>query len=307
MESIYRRRRRRGLKTVYNSPHDSKDFLIALLFILKPIIRRRDIKEIQNANTISKTYDNGLNRSEEHLLRRRLFGSDREAVASGAMNRLFRSTMELGYPQPGEPASTIRVILFFLSNGCTYFLESVALDRSMREARERGTDIERCCDGLPTNLRMPAPISRPDANDMLLAELPTGLLVDGGDPPLVTTANNTSTSHGDLSQLDGVEDEEVSLTLEDMLGQEAELPDPSQEPPDASPPSSHSPPPPTTTTASTQHTSAERETSPSHHRPSGSECLNYFQTLEGVPDGPVVGDAAPSRGSSPIMIHRPGP
>lgn len=118
-------------------PHDTKNFEIALLFLLKPKIRRRSIKEIENAFPASITYENGLSKIEEQLLRRDLFGPNRGAVDSPGMNRLFKSTLELGYPQP-------------------------ALDQSMREAKARGTDIERCSEGLPRNMLMPDAHIRPD-------------------------------------------------------------------------------------------------------------------------------------------------
>ena len=72
---------------------------------------RRGIKEFQNASSASKTYENGLSETEEQYLRRSLFGPDRGAVDSPSMNRLFKSTVELGYPQPGEPLPLIGVTL----------------------------------------------------------------------------------------------------------------------------------------------------------------------------------------------------
>ena len=172
----------------------------------------------------------------------------------------------------------------------------------MREARERGTDIERCNDGLPMNLRMPAPSSRAGANDNLSGEPLTGLPVAGVDPPRLTPANNTSTSHGDLSQLDGIiEDGEVSLTLEAFLGQDVGSPIPSPVQPPSPPPAPAPPAPP-----GIHRGSAEREIFLSHYKKSASEFLNYFQTLEGVPDkSPVVGDAGAPRRSRPIMIPIP--
>ena len=90
------------------SPHDSKNFDMALLFLLlKPKMHRRSIKEIQNASSTSKTYENGLSETEEQYLRRSLFGPDRGAVDSPSMNRLFKSTLELGYPQLGETLSSL--------------------------------------------------------------------------------------------------------------------------------------------------------------------------------------------------------
>ena len=85
------------------SPHDTKNFEIALLFLLKPKIRRRSNKVNQNTTSAQKTYRNGLSKTEEQLLRRNLFGPTRGAVDSPGMTRLFNSTLELAYPQPGKP------------------------------------------------------------------------------------------------------------------------------------------------------------------------------------------------------------
>ena len=70
-------------------------------------MRRRSIKEIENAIPASKTYENGLGKAEERFLRRNMFGPDRGAVDSPSMNRLFKSTLELGYPQPGKPLLSV--------------------------------------------------------------------------------------------------------------------------------------------------------------------------------------------------------
>lgn len=67
------------------------------------------MKEIENAIPASKTYENGLSKAEEQFLRRDLFGPDRGAVDSPSMTRLFKSTLELGYPQPGEPLTVTEV------------------------------------------------------------------------------------------------------------------------------------------------------------------------------------------------------
>ena len=80
-----------------------------LLFTLKPIIRRRDIKETRSDFPVSTGYGNGLNKKAEQTLRRMMFGPDRGAVDSAGMKRLFKSTLELGIPQPGEQLSTIKV------------------------------------------------------------------------------------------------------------------------------------------------------------------------------------------------------
>lgn len=103
-------------KLTFRSPHDTKNFEIALLFLLKPKIRRRSIKEIGNAFPAPKTFESALSKTEEQLLRRNLFGPNRGAVDSPGMNRLFKSTLELGYPRPGEQRSKTHV---FLSTDCS--------------------------------------------------------------------------------------------------------------------------------------------------------------------------------------------
>ena len=115
-------------------------------------MRRRSIEENQTVMPACTAYEDGLSKTEEQLLRRNLYGPNGGAVDSPSLNRLFKSTLELGYPQPGEPVS---VIVKFLYTSCI-LISSPALDRSIREAQERGTDIERCCNGLPSNLRMPS-------------------------------------------------------------------------------------------------------------------------------------------------------
>lgn len=91
------------------SPHDTKNFKIALLFLLKPKLRRRSIKEIENAIPAFKTYGSGLGEAEDQFLRRNLFGQDRGAVDSPSMKRFFKSTLELGCPQSGELLSVVGV------------------------------------------------------------------------------------------------------------------------------------------------------------------------------------------------------
>ena len=84
------------------SPHDTKNFEIALLFLLKPKLRRRNIKGIQSTIPTPNEYENGLCETGEQMLRLSLFGSNRGAVDTPGMNRLLKSTLELGFPQPGE-------------------------------------------------------------------------------------------------------------------------------------------------------------------------------------------------------------
>ena len=95
------------------SPYDTKRFETALLFLLLGCeICRKDIDEVQIAKAISTTYEIGLSKTEERILEYRLFGPDRGAVDSPSMKRLFKSTLELGYPQPGETLSMICILLF---------------------------------------------------------------------------------------------------------------------------------------------------------------------------------------------------
>lgn len=256
-------------------PHDTKSFEIALLFLLKPKIRRRSIKEIQTAIPAPKTYENGLSKTEEQLLRRNLFGPNRGAVDSPSMNRLFKSILELGYPQ-------------------------LALDRSMREAKERGTDIERCCEGLPRNMLMPGAGTRlpfhnhraglPEvwtpSSSAELSKLPpssvfegnepidnprdellTELEVDGVDPPVPTTRNKPWTSHGELPKLNNVEDiEAFPARRAESLGRPQV---PCDEPPRI------------------QHGPAEREAFKIYYKGPARVFLNYFHILERVPDPPM--------------------
>ena len=112
----------------------------------------------------------------------------------------------------------------------------------MREARERGTDIERCSEGLPTNLHMPAlNIRSLGANDGLSREVLTGLPMDDGlGVPLLTTTSNASTrtSHGDLPQLDDIKDGKGALGFKAFLAQNAqnaEMPMPMSIPPKVPP------------------------------------------------------------------------
>lgn len=107
--------------TVY-SPRDTKNFATALLFLLKPTIRRRSIEENQRKTTAPQAYNEGLSETEKQLLRRSLFGEIPEAAQTPGMARLFNSTLELGYPQPGKPVSwsewmCLRKAHFDLSSG----------------------------------------------------------------------------------------------------------------------------------------------------------------------------------------------
>ena len=275
------------------SPHDTKNFNIALLFLLKPKIQRRSIDVIQDATSAPKTYKNGLSKTEEQLLRRHLFGPTPEAMDSPGMARLFKSTLELGYPQPGKPLFTISVPVNY--KGLTYIL---ALDESMRRAKERGTDIERCCLGLPMKLRMPQAYTRPEtfssssshyykpgtaevwnpnsdsellgtsSSSTIVVDEPTGLLtelaVDGVDPPVPIIPDETTTSHGQLPTLNRMED------IEAFVSRRAESPDRPRVPCYESP--------------RTEYGSSECEAFKTYYNDPPSDFLNYFHLLERAPD-----------------------
>ena len=276
------------------SPHDTKNFDIALLFLLKPKIRRRSTNMIQNATSAPKTYKNGLSKTEEQLLRRNLFGPIPEAVDSPDMARLFKSTLELGYPQPGKPLFTISVPVNY--EGLTSIL---ALDESMRRAKERGTDIERCCLGLPMKLRMPQAYTRPEtlssssphyhkpgtaevwnpsSDSELLetsspstivvddpVELLTDLAVDGVDPPVPTIPDKPRTSHRDIPTLNIIQDIQTSVSKR-------------AEPPDY-------PRVPRSESSHTEYESPESEAFKNYYNdPPPSGFLKYFHLLDRAPD-----------------------
>lgn len=176
----------------------------------------------------------------------------------------------------------------------------------MREAKARGTDIERCSEGLPMNMLMPDASSRlfkfsssmhnhgaatpgvrtpstsggPSRVPPLSAiegiepidspprKFLTELVVDGVDPPVPTTPNKTRTSHGDLSKLDNIE------VIEAFLARRAESPDWRQVPCDKSPRIHYGP--------------GEREALfKAYCKKPASVFLNYFHILERVPDPPM--------------------
>ena len=160
----------------------------------------------------------------------------------------------------------------------------------MREAKERGTDIERCCDGLPTNLRMPNADIQPDqssssshhhgagSSEMMnpetnaqrsgipwssateanarrestLGELLRELAVEGIDPPLLTTPNETRTPHGELPKLNSTKNIGATESQTSPL-----------EPCDAPP--------------GIQRGPAEREEFKAYYAQSASVFLSYFQ------------------------------
>ena len=178
----------------------------------------------------------------------------------------------------------------------------------MREARERGTDIERCCEGLPTNLRMPTADSQPakfssssrnhvtgtigvwnpstsaqpsrlswssatEANgprESALGELLTELTVDIVDPPVLITPNQTSTPHEDLNELDSIAA--------------------SQEPDDGPP--------------GIRRTPAERKEFRDYYGRSTVEFLNYFQDVGGDSTSESGSPTPVQTFTSPVAIAR---
>lgn len=251
---------------------------------------------VHNAVPTPKAYEHGLSKTEEQMLRRSLFGPTRGAVDSPGMNRLFKSTLELGYPQP-------------------------ALDRSMREAKERGTDIERCSEGLPMGMLMPEADTRPDKfsssphhfrvgtpririrsisaestislpstedDDGTLvdsppSELPVESAVDGvADPARPNAPNKNWTSHGELPKLNRIED------IEAFLARGAESSNRQQVLCDEPPRS--------------QYESTEREAFKAYYKEPASLFLNYFHILERVSD-PSMSELGTKRPSTPA--HSP--
>ena len=275
------------------SPHDTKNFDIALLFLLKPKIRRRSINVVQNATSAPKTYKNGLSKTEEQLLRRHLFGPIPEAMDSPGMARLLKSTLELGYPQPGKPLFTISMLVKY-----ERLTSILALDESMRRAKERGTDIDRCCLGLPIELRMPYACTRPEifssssssshersttevwnpnpdpelleisSSSTIVVDEPiellTKLAVDGVDPPGPFIPDKTMTSDGELPMPNSMED------IKAFVSRRPESPDRSRVLCEQSP--------------STEYGSAECETFKAYYHDPPINFLNYFHLLEQAPD-----------------------
>ena len=213
------------------------------------------------------------------------------------MSRLFKSTLELGYPQAGEPLSIIRVPL---STKCSTIL---ALDRSMREAEDRGTDIERCSAGLPRNMLMPDADTRPtkfsssshsygagtpevwiprisesnEGIDSPSRELLTELPVDGVDPPVPTPPTGTRMSHGDLPKLSRVQGTQA------FGARRAESPNLLR----AQPPR-------------IQYRPAEREAFDAYHKEPVGLSLDYFRLLERGTQWPDWPPSSPTPDHSPI-------
>ena len=86
----------------FGSPHDQKNFGMAFLHLLKPLYQQRMFDKARNYIPERDRYVNGLSSAEVEYLKRMLFGPDRGPEDCERMNRLFKSTLELGFPQPGE-------------------------------------------------------------------------------------------------------------------------------------------------------------------------------------------------------------
>lgn len=242
------------------SPHDDKHFQLALLFLIKPKLRRRSIRTLEESPAdVNKSYEHGLSDREEQIIRYNMFGRDRGAVDTPGMNRLLKSTLELGYSQPGKSCKKKRFPVMRRRAHST----SAALNRSMSEAQERRTDIERCHLGLPLNLMMPAinhararfgppccsrshvaypptsaqlpevPLSSVFEDDSDLdsppPELLTELEIDGVDPPRKVTPIKTKASDGELPRIT------TYLEAAAFTARRAKSPDRPQAPNDAPP------------------------------------------------------------------------
>ena len=175
----------------------------------------------------------------------------------------------------------------------------------MREAKARGTDIERCSEGLPRNMLMPDAHTRPDnlspsthnhgaatpgvwvpststitprvsssstiqgnePTDSPPWELLTKLAVDSVDPPIPTIPGNPRISHEELLKLNRIANVQVSPL------RRAEPPDRPQVP-CKEPARIHCGP-------------AEREAYKVYHQQPVSVILNCFHAVERVPDQPM--------------------
>ncbi|MCJ1450950.1 hypothetical protein MMC28_001284 [Mycoblastus sanguinarius] len=118
-----------------NYPIDPKHPELALLFhqMRQKLHQRKNFHESEGSvhNPLSNSYENGLNKEEKALLRHNMFGPDVGAKGSESMKRLFKSTLELGFPQ------------------------------DERVAKASGEDMYRDHQGLPCDLRMPDPPGQP--------------------------------------------------------------------------------------------------------------------------------------------------
>lgn len=118
-----------------------------------------------------------------------------------------------------------------------------ALDQLMREAKERGTDVERDCDGLPTFLRMPkadqfsssshnhgassSGIGNPDDAHARSSVIPSSSATGAKNAPRAITLSELLT---ELVIIDGTLDPPVhgltpnEIRIKDPNGQEPEIP-----------------------------------------------------------------------------------
>ncbi len=120
-----------------------------LVNLIENILRNRH--PTYTSKTKEKTYDHGLPKEEFDRIRRLLYGPGGGAGGGPRMDRFIRSFIQLGYPQAGRD-------MFIRSKKCMAMIltcEAIALEESLRTARDRGKSIERDSEGLPMNLRLP--------------------------------------------------------------------------------------------------------------------------------------------------------
>lgn len=75
-----------------------------LIYHLKKLLITRLEVEAQQLKAAQKphAYENGLSNAEKEKLRRMMFGPDGGGQPTERMERLFESTVNLGFPQAGE-------------------------------------------------------------------------------------------------------------------------------------------------------------------------------------------------------------
>ena len=91
----------------FGSPQDKENFGMAFLHLLKPRNEQRRFDKANNVMPERDRYVNGLSTEEVEYLRRMLFGPYRGPEDCERMDRLFKSTLALGFPQPGESYSQV--------------------------------------------------------------------------------------------------------------------------------------------------------------------------------------------------------
>ena len=88
----------------FGRPHVKGEFGTAFLNLLRLENRQRT----SNENMPERDrYVDGLSTAEVDYLKRTFFGPNQGLEISERMNRLFKSTLELGFPQPGESRSQV--------------------------------------------------------------------------------------------------------------------------------------------------------------------------------------------------------